>query len=193
MINTPINPPPIADDFDPAGFIPYVPTKQDALMVWWSYTWRNMALSVIVMLPLMVVFMLYFSPEIKEGMDKAQIKLIQEEFAKSIMDVYPVLLFFSFCVNVAISYGALREMIKVTFDSFTFVKFWITTRDLGIMSLTLNGFATVFGLLGSPSTTAGFSLFIFLGIQFFVSWAILWQFMSGGLFGVRLPLVALSK
>lgn len=189
MTNTPSTP----DDFDPSAFTPYVPTSQDALMVWWSYTWRNMALSMIVMLPLLMLSMLFFGPEIKADMDEAQIKVIQEEFAKSIMDVYFVLLFFSFCLNVAISYVALRETIKVPFDNFSFVKFWITPRDLLIISLTLNGFATIFGLLGSPSTTAGVSLFIFLGIQFFVSWAILWQFMSSGLFGVRLSLVERKK
>lgn len=185
MTNIPSAP----DDFDPSSFTPYIPTSQDAIMVWWSYTWRNMALSVIVMLPLMIFFMLYLAPEIKEGMDEAQIKVILEEFSQSIMSIYLVLLFFSFCLNVAISYVALRETLKIQFDNFSFVKFWITPRDLLIMSLTLNGFATMFGLLGSPSTMAGFSLFIFLGIQFFVSWAILWQFMSSGLFGVRLPLV----
>lgn len=169
-------------------FKPYAPTNQDALWVWFSYTWRTMALSMIVMLPLMLIMMIFIAPEITEGMDPDQIKAVQDEFAKSVMDAFPVLLFFSFCLNVGISFVALREVIKVSFDNFTFVRSWISTRDLITVSLALNGFSTVFGLLASPSTTGGFSLFIFMGIQFFVSWALLWQFMSGGLLGVRLPL-----
>lgn len=177
----------------PNNYTPYSPTPHDGFLVWWSYFWRFSVISIIVAFPIMAALLYFAGPDIKEGMDAAQIQAVQEEFVKWVLQEESLFKILLFILDLFVGYVAIRDMRKVKYETFTFVKELITPRDIFIIALAINGFSFIFGLFAGPTLSpegSPGSVFFFILIRNFVTWALLYQFMSGGLLGARLPLMA---
>lgn len=167
----------------------YNPNFLDALRVFWSFTWRTAVLNLVITLPL--VFILHYLGllpafmKIKEG---AQIPTptFHEKLVLNVV-ISPL--------QILVGYLALRDLIKAKYQLFVFDLSQITGKDLLLFSIIFNAFSTIFSFFAGNNleTSSPLNIFLFLGINIFVSCALLQHVMSSGFFKgkwrVHLPLL----
>lgn len=157
----------------------YSPTLLDAIKVTWSFVWRTFVYAVLLMLlmiPFAVLFGVISAISLKNGQSLMEGNQIIEKS-------------FIFIVGTMIGFYALRRICKLTYETFTFGDSLISDKTLLLISLIMQGwnFLSSYILAGEVRILY---LLASLVINLFVTALIFLLLMSGGLFGVKLPVTA---
>lgn len=169
---------------------PYQPSLIEAIDVWWSYTWRTLCLWFIAAIPIAIILTVVLSQATPGNLTEGQLIDVQDQVKHLMETSSHLIIFTNFVLNSIIGFIALREVIKITYPHFVFLKQSISNRDLWTISLLIHSFSLFCSVLAQPNKmTSELSLFLYFLIEFMVTCGILWHSMTNGILGSKLTTI----